>query len=207
MVLMGVLVAMAVLVTLWVLRRSRSRTPIAVAVSMAALLVAGCTSNGDTTASDVSSELSSAAATAMSTVESATTGADSSMTASASASSSAGTGTDAPDQAQLCQARDELRTSLGELTDPAVLSQGASAIGAAVDAMQNDLDAVVTSARPELKPQLDAVQASLEDLRTAVGNLGDGSLTQNLQAVATAASGVGSASTDLLSELNEICGP
>ncbi len=232
MVLTGVIVAIAILITLALKARSKERARIATAFSVVALLAAaGCSSNSDTTASDVSSNLSSAAETlassaesvgsdlssaaasagtevqsaadtAMSNGESVASGAESSMTAATSPAS----GTYPPEQAQLCQARDELRTSLGELTNPALLTQGASAIGAEVDKVQNNIDAVVTSAQPELKPQLDALQASVEKLRTAVGNLGDGNVAANVQAVGAAAGEVGSASTAVLSELDNICG-
>lgn len=213
MVVTGVVVATTVLlgVAVWLHMVGR-RTRFVLVLSAATLLaLAGCTSEGDNTASVVSSDPSaseplSTADAADSAVESPTDPAMSSPNGSSPASESDGSATYPPDQAQLCQARDDLRTSLDELTDPGLLTQGATAIGAAVDQAQNDLDAVVTAGRPELQPQLDALQSSLDELRTAVGSLGDGGVAESLQAVGTAAAGVGSSSTDLLSELNEICG-
>ncbi len=213
MMLTGLVVVSAILLCV-VLRRALSprRTRFAVLISAATLLaVAGCSSNTmDTNTPDLSSDLSSAVETMMSTpsadAPSAGMSSGTEMSTDGSATGSEGSATYPPDQAQLCQARDDLQASLGELTSPALLTQGASAIGSAVDQVQNDLDAVVTAAQPELKPQLDAVQTSLEQLRSAVGDLGDGGIAQNVQAVGSAAGDVGSASTDLLSELDKICG-
>ena len=226
MMLTGVLLAVAALLVFALRHHRRARSRLAMAIAMAALVAAsGCTGNDSTSAA--SSDLSSAAGDAMSAADTAGSGlqsaesamasdsamatdsspaAASSAAAGGSESASSASGTYPPDQAQLCQARDQLRTSIGQLTDPSLLTQGASAIGAAVDRTQNDLDAVVTAAQPELKPQLDAVQASLEQLRTAVGNVGSGDVTENLRNVASAAAKVGSSSTELLSELNKICG-
>ncbi len=218
MLLTGVFVATAAFVALSLALHWRGRAKIVLALSVAALLAAsGCTSDNNTSASAVSSDLSSAGGAVLSTADSAgsaaesaassaETGMESTSDTAMSSGEVSGTATYAPEQAQLCQARDQFQTSAGQLTDPALLSQGASAIGAAVDKMQNDLDALVTAARPELRPQIDAVQTSLEELRTAVGNLGSGDVAENLRNVTSAAAKVGSSSTQLLSELNTICG-
>jgi len=50
------------------------------------------------------------------------------------------------------------------------------------------------------------VQSSLQQLQTAVGNLGNGKLSQNLQTVGTAIATVGTTSADLFTQLEDTCG-
>jgi len=111
-----------------------------------------------------------------------------------------------PDDEQLCQARDQLKTSQAALTNPSLRAGGATAIKAAVDKVQNDLDALSTAAQEDYKPPVDAVQSSLQQLQTAVGNLGNGKLSQNLQTVGTAIATVGTTSADLFTQLEDTCG-
>jgi hypothetical protein len=105
----------------------------------------------------------------------------------------------------VCQARDQLKTSVEALTDPSVLTSGTSAIKAAVDRVQSNLDALRTAAKQDYKPEVDAFQTSLQQLESAVGNLGNGNLSQNLQAVGSAIAKVGTTSGDLFSKLKAAC--
>ena len=50
------------------------------------------------------------------------------------------------------------------------------------------------------------MQSSLDELQTAVGNLGNGNVTQNLQAVGTAIAGTGTAAAALFTQLQTACG-
>lgn len=110
------------------------------------------------------------------------------------------------DRQRLCQARDDLRASVSQLTDPSLLGQGASAIGNAVDNVQTNLNSLNTAAQPELKPQLDAMQAAVQQLRTSAGNVGSGNIAQNLQNLAGDVAAVGSAAADLFRALDAACG-
>ena len=107
---------------------------------------------------------------------------------------------------QVCQARDQLKTSIDALTNPSLLLGGTNAIKAAVDQVQTDLTALVTAAKDDYKPQVSALQTSMEQLQTAVGGLGNGDLTKNLQTVGTAIASVGTAAANLFTQLKTTCG-
>ncbi|MGZ4718471.1 MAG: hypothetical protein ACXWCB_17415 [Acidimicrobiales bacterium] len=106
----------------------------------------------------------------------------------------------------VCQARDQLKTSVTALTKPALLTGGSAAIKAAVDQVQTDLDALKAAAKTDYQPQVDAVQASVKQLQTDAGNLGNGSVAQNLTTVGTDIAAVGTTSTDLFTLLKTSCG-
>ncbi|HZM65379.1 MAG TPA: hypothetical protein VFC16_03640, partial [Nakamurella sp.] len=80
------------------------------------------------------------------------------------------------------------------------------AIKAAVSQVQTDLGAVVAAGKQDYEPQVTAVQSSLQELQTAVGNLGNGNVTQNMQAVGTAIAATGTAAADLFTRLKATCG-
>jgi cytochrome c556 len=132
-----------------------------------------------------------------------------STSAQASSSSSAGSSgsTSYPaGKEQVCQARDQLKTSLDALIDPSLLAGGTSAITAAVDKVQSSLAALKTAAKQNYKPEVDALQTSLQQLQSAVGNLGNGNVSQSLQAVGSAIAKVGTTSGDLFTKLKAACG-
>jgi hypothetical protein len=107
---------------------------------------------------------------------------------------------------QVCQARDQLKTSLAALTNPIVLTGGKSGIQSAVTKVQTNLTALSTAAKQDYKPQVDAMQSSLNQLQTTVGNLNDNNFSQNLQSVGSAIVNVGSSANDLFSKLQTACG-
>ena len=131
----------------------------------------------------------------------------SSSTATSGASGGGSTATTYPaGKEQACQARDKLKTSLAALTNPSLLTGGASGIKSAIDTVQTDLNNLARASKQDYKPQVDALQSALKQLQTAVGNLGNGNGVQNLQAVGTQIGNVGSAAGDLLSQLQAACG-
>ena len=131
----------------------------------------------------------------------------SSSSAATSASSAASGSTSYPaGKEQICQARDQLKTSVTALTKPALLLGGADAIKAAVGQVQTDLSAVVAAGKQDYEPQVTAMQSSLNALQTAVGNLGNGSVTENMTAVGTAIASTGTAAAELFTQLKAACG-
>ena len=155
--------------------------------------------------------MAGAAAVALAVVlagcNSATSPSTSSSAASSSASSAVSGSTGYPaGKEQVCQARDQLKTSISALTNPALLVGGADAIKAAVTQVQTDLGGVVAAGKQDYEPQVTAVQSSLDALQTAVGNLGNGNVTQNIQAVGAAIAATGTAAADLFSQLKTTCG-
>ena len=97
-----------------------------VCLALAALAVAGCSSKSG----------SSAASTTSTTAQSVT-------------SSTYPAGKEA-----VCQARDQLKTSITALTKPTLLTGGSAAIKTAVDQVQTDLDALKAAAKTDYQPQV-----------------------------------------------------
>ena len=161
------------------MRRRSSRATVAATCVAAMLLVAvvGCSSKSGNSASSTSS------------------------TAVSSSSTTYPTGKE-----QVCQARDQLKSSVTALTKPALLAGGATSIKAAADKVKSDLTDLKAAAKDDYKPQVDAVQTSVDDLESAVGALGDGNVSQNLQAVGTAIAAVGTSTSDLFTQLKTACG-
>lgn len=169
-------------------RRHRMRC-VAVSAMVAALAIAlaGCSSSTTPTSTSTST----------------------STTPSASSTSPASSGTPSSYPAgkeQLCQARDQLKTSVASLTNPSLLQQGTVVIKAAVDQVQTDLNAVVAAGTQDYQPQVTALQSALQQLQSATGNLGNGNVSQNLQAVGTAIAATGTAAADLFGQLQATCG-
>ena len=147
--------------------------------SMAALVmvVAGCSSKGSTTSASTST----------------------STTAASTSTYPAG-------KEQLCAARDQLKSSVTALAKPSLLIGGTTAIKSAIDQVQTDADSVKAAAKQDYQPQVNALETSLKDLRTAAGNLGNGSVSKNLQTVGTDIAAVGTAGEALFTQLTTSCG-
>jgi hypothetical protein len=107
---------------------------------------------------------------------------------------------------QICQARDQLRTSITKLTDQGLLAAGTTAIKAGVDQVQTDLDAVKAAGKQDYQTQVTNLQEALQQLQTAVGDLGNGNSAENLRAVGKAITLTGAAGEDLLTQLKTACG-
>jgi len=110
------------------------------------------------------------------------------------------------DKQEVCQARDQLKTSVTALTKPSLLVGGSSAINAAVKQVQTDAEALKAAAKSDSKDQVDALESSLEQLQTDAGKLGNGDVSKNLQAVGTDVAAVGTSSDALFTQLKETCG-
>ena len=104
----------------------------------------------------------------------------------------------------VCADKTALEDSVNDLSN-VDLTGGRSAVESAVDKVKDNLDALGESAKADLKPQVDDVKEALNDLQTAVGDFGNGSLTDNLQSAGDAIAKIGSTSGDLFSSLNERC--
>jgi hypothetical protein len=129
-----------------------------------------------------------------------------STTVTSSASGTSGSTSYPAGKEQVCQARDQLKTSLAALTNPIILAGGTSGIKAAVNKVQSDLTALADASKQDYKPQVDAMQASVTQLQTAVGTVGSNNASQNLQAVGSAIATVGTSANDLFTKLKSTCG-
>jgi len=168
--------------------RSRARGSGVVAIVAAlAFIVAGCSNSSTSSSSGAASPSAAATSTSASATKS-----------SAPASYPAG-------KEQVCEARDQLKTSLAALTTPSLLLGGTAGIQAAVKQVQTDLDAVATAGKQDYAPQVKAVQTALTELQTAVTNLGNGGGTENLTAVGTAIAATGTSAGALFTQLQTGC--
>ena len=163
-----------------VARRVSLRSIAVCSMAVLAMAVAGCSSKASTTSASASTSTS-------------TTMASSSTNYPA-------------DKEQLCAARDQLKASVTALAKPSLLVGGTTAIKAAIDRVQTDADAVKAAAKQDYQPQVNALETSLQDLRTAAGNLGNGSVSKDLQTVATDIGNVGTATQAVFTQLTTSCG-
>ena len=107
---------------------------------------------------------------------------------------------------QLCQARDQLKISVTALTSPALLTGGAEGIKTALAQVQTDLQGLLAAGKQDYQPQIEAVQSSLKDVETAVGQLANGGGAQNMLAAGSAISATGTSAAALFKELTTACG-
>ncbi|HEY5149447.1 MAG TPA: hypothetical protein VIJ23_06440 [Mycobacterium sp.] len=176
------------------------------ALAVFVVAVAGC-SGSDTNPSPTASSTAASASSVLSPSSSSSSRPTTSGSASSTPASTAGSTSYPADKEQVCQARDQLQTSVGALTNTSLLTGGTSGIKAAVDQVQNDLTAFATAAGQNYQPQVNALQTSLQQLQTTTGNLQDGNLAANLQTLGSGIASVATAATDLFTQLQADCGP
>ena len=176
--------------------RSPGRTIRSIGVGAVLVLLAGttvaCGSGNTTTSSSAASSSSSSSS--------------SSSAASASAAATSGSTTYPAGKEQICQARDQLKTSITSLTDQGLLTAGTTAIKASVQQVQTDFDAVKSAAKEDYHSQVTDMQDALQQLQTAAGNLGNGDAAANLVAVGKAVTATAAAAEDLFTQLKTACG-
>jgi len=120
---------------------------------------------------------------------------------SSTSSSTSGSGKDA-----VCTARDDLKQSMTDLADPSLLTGGKSGIESAVNKVQGNVDALESAAKSDYKPQVDAVKSSFDEVKTAVADLGNGQLGDNLQQIGDAINKLGTSLSSLYDTLAAKCG-
>jgi hypothetical protein len=70
-----------------------------------------------------------------------------------------------------CKALNDFKSSLSSLRSQVTLSGGADSAAAAVKAAQDDLEKIRSDVKSADKPKVDALQKSLDHLKTAVQNM------------------------------------
>jgi hypothetical protein len=100
----------------------------------------------------------------------------------------------------LCADREQLTTAVQGLTDLDVVASGTDGVQAALTEIEDALTALKESASDSFKPEVEAVESSIQDLETA---LGDGSVSE----IASAAADVVTTGGTLLQSLDAVdCG-
>jgi hypothetical protein len=130
---------------------------------------------------------------------SSSTGAPGTTTASTEAAGSAGS-TPVTGSAELCAQRETLKTDVDDLTKVDVVANGASALTPAITKVKDDLQGLKAAATDDLKPQIQALEDSLQQLDDAVKNISSGGAS----AVATAAVDVAQTGSTLLTSLEDL---
>jgi hypothetical protein len=105
----------------------------------------------------------------------------------------------------VCAARNKLESSVKALGNTGTFSNGGASIKKALSKVKNDLDALGSSVKKDMQPNVDAVKKAIDDLQSALAGVGDGSITKNLQSLGTAIAKVGSTTGALTESLNAEC--
>jgi hypothetical protein len=100
--------------------------------------------------------------------------------------------------AALCSAREQLKTSIQDLTNIDILKNGTSGIQAALTKVKTNLEAVKSAASAQMQPQVKAFEDSLQSLQTAVTN-GSG-----VTAIVSAAQDAATTGSALLTALDQV---
>jgi hypothetical protein len=109
----------------------------------------------------------------------------------ASTAASTSTGGSAAPSDDVCADREALRSSVAALNDVNLRAEGTNGVTAAINAVKDDLAALRTSAGDKLRLQVQAVQDAIDQLETAVGNLGSGGGAEAATAVSNLVSAAG----------------
>src|SRR5262249_32857529 len=101
----------------------------------------------------------------------------------------ASTTTSLTSNAELCAARDQLKSSVDDLKNINVVKNGTAGIESAVTDVRNNLQAVKTAAHGQLSSQIKVFEANLTALETAVkSGGGGGTIATSAASVATSGS-------------------
>jgi hypothetical protein len=125
--------------------------------------------------------------------------------ACSSSDDSSSTTTSPEGKEEVCAARDELEASVAGLIDADLLTGGTEGIQDAVDQVVGDLGDLKDAAGDDYGPQVEALEADLEELQDAVAGLGDGGVGEGLTAVGTAIAAVGTDASELFTQVSASC--
>jgi hypothetical protein len=95
------------------------------------------------------------------------------------------------DASAVCDAKDELDSSVNALGDLNVSAEGTNAVDAAVDDVRNDIEAVRDATQGEVDDEVDDVETAFDELEAAVAMFGD------QESTGAAVAGLGNAVADL----------
>ena len=98
------------------------------------------------------------------------------------------TASDSAPSGDVCADREALRSSVEDLKDVDVQTEGAQGLPAAITSLKGDLVALQGSVDAEVKPQVQDVQDAVDELETAVADIESDGASKALSAVADVAS-------------------
>jgi hypothetical protein len=118
---------------------------------------------------------------------------------------SSSTTTPSEGKAGVCEARDQLQDGISDLADPTLLTSGKSGVQSALNEVQDDLDNLKEAAKTDYDSEVEDLQTSIDGLKDAVSNLGEGSITESISDLGTAVSNVADSAQPLLDKLRADC--
>jgi hypothetical protein len=124
---------------------------------------------------------------------------------SSSASSSGATASGVTASAAVCQAADDLRSSLTALGDVQVVQQGTEAVRPAFTSVQSALAQLRIDAGDEYSDDVDRVQADADQVRTALDAAGQDASAQTLATVASSVGVLLSDANALVDQVQSTC--
>jgi hypothetical protein len=105
----------------------------------------------------------------------------------------------------VCVAARKLEKTIVGLTRPGLLTSGRAGINDAADKVKQSLLELRKTASSSLKPDIDDLNDSVDQLRGAASNFGNGSLTENLQRTSQAIRAVSSSAQGLVAAIRDTC--
>jgi hypothetical protein len=145
-----------------------------VCVAIGVVACASCGSDDDS---------SSTANTAVATTVAESSGGAPTTAASDSPAVSSSTPASSASSGDMCADREALSSSVDALKAVDLRAEGTNGVTAAVDAVKDDLATLRGSLSAELQPQAQAVQDAVDELETAVADLGSGGAAASAAAV------------------------
>lgn len=112
---------------------------------------------------------------------------------------------DVSSEESFCSAGEQFETDVAALGDIDVVADGTDAVESAFDTIRDDADALVASGQEIASDDINAVEASVDQLGAALSNL-SGELTQeNAGEVVDAITNIGNAAAGLQTTLTDTC--
>ena len=121
-------------------------------------------------------------------------------TAATTGAAASGGSTPGTASAEVCAAREELRTSITDVKDVDIVANGTSSLQAAITKVKDNLTTLKSTAGDELQPEVTALQDALTDLQSAPDDVSSGGVA----AVVTAAGHVATTGASLLTDLESL---
>jgi hypothetical protein len=157
---------------------ARSPRPAFAAVAAMAILIAGCGSSSSSSTSQPGG----------------------STVAPTSSPSSSGSTSPVTSSAELCAARDNLKSSIEDLKNVDVVKNGTSSLQPALRKVKDNLQTVKSLASQELQPKVQAFETALNQLESALKDVG----SAGVSGVATAATDAARSGDELLTSLDAL---
>jgi hypothetical protein len=131
-------------------------------------------------------------------------GSDSKDSSSATTAAPVATTAASGGKQEVCAARSTLRTSLEGIKNLDV-SKGVVGIKAAFEQIRVDAQALADAARTDYKPEAAALQTSIDQMKTALDAVGNGTPAATLAGLTTAAAGLSASASVLIAKLQADC--